>query len=821
MADISSNNIRIGANIGGLLDGMKQASAAVRGMTLDMNSKLTDAYRRASKEQAVFKGGLEKLGNDIQGLAGKMAMFGSLPALFAAGKAYKDFAELQKLEKGLKRYGESLENVREIAKLPNIGIFDAAKSLISLKSMKMSSDLATRSIKAFANAITDAGGSAIDLEPALVNLRQFKSTRHINQVDLRQLSARMPQTMDAMQGAFKTTDIEGLNKIMASIGSEAFIEKFIKELEKIPKAGGGASMEMEQLGDSMTFFSGTMGEGIDKAFDITGKIGQLGDVLDSLSSNFRNLTPEAQKSIVTLGAVAVAMPLIMGAVGGLIKLLPILATGFGLISAPVAAVIAAVVAIAAAAIISNWDSVKKFLTESTWWTTVVGIAKSALGVFLEQFKVVINLIQGDWGNMGKALVNILKNAANLIVNVLAGVIKGVLGLFGTLNEALGFEALGKGISTAVKYIDGLSKKFQFDVPDAVGTASKAIGKVKDAITGATPPVKGLTGDVTDLGKAFEYVSEASKEMARIDRLMDYAKEQQALKAKIKDYKELFGVVSGLNVEMQKMIGGTLGGSAASSADKAKAMLSGNMDRRIAKAGYLGFQKKAVTPYNNVSGSEGGTKGGWKDVSPEYLKKQVDDYRDAASATSSLNLEIIKSFDEMKASLAVGVGEVFGDALSGASMGLEDVGKAIFGIFGDLLTRIGKALISYSVVVKGMREAIKTMNPWVALGAGIIAIAAGKALKNNVASMGSKAVTKFAKAGMAYREMPAIVGDNTNARFDPEMIAPYSRIDQSIKKSVSEVGGGGGAYISGYTLRGQDIVVAFKRAEQSNKGLGRN
>ena len=121
----------------------------------------------------------------------------------------------------------------------------------------------------------------------------------------------------------------------------------------------------------------------------------------------------------------------------------------------------------------------------------------------------------------------------------------------------------------------------------------------------------------------------------------------------------------------------------------------------------------------------------------------------------------------------------------------------------------------------MREAIKTMNPWIALGAGIVAIAAGKALKNNVSSMGSKAVTKFAKAGMAYREMPAIVGDNTNARFDPEMIAPYSRIDQSIKKSVSEVGGGGGAYISGYTLRGQDIVVAFKRAEQSNKGLGRN
>lgn len=802
MADISSNNIRIGANISGLLDGMKQASNAVRGMTLDMNSKLTDSYRRAAKEQRVFSGGLEKLGNDIQSLAGKMAMFGSLPALFAAGKAYKDYAELQKLEKGLTRYGETMETVREIAKLPNIGVFDAAKSLISLKSMKMSSDLATRSIKAFANAITDAGGSAIDLEPALINLRQFKSTRHINQVDLRQLSARMPQTMDAMQGAFGTQDTEALNKKMAEIGTDAFIEQFIQQLEKIPKAGGGAATAMEQAGDSALFLSASLGEGADKAFDITGKISSLGGMMDGLSSSFRGLTPEAQKSIVSLGAVAVALPLVMGAVGGLVKLLPALATGFGLISAPVLAflgvsagafaAIAAGVVIAAATIISNWDSVKKFLTESTWWNTLVGIGKSFLGMLMETFKVVINLIQGDWGNLGRALVNILKNAGNLVINVLAGIVKGVLGLFGTLNEALGFEALGKGISTAVNYIDGLAKKFQFDVPDSVGAASAAISKVKESITGATSPTKELTGAAEDLGEAMKYVSENAKEMARIDRLMESEKEKGALKAKIKEYKELFGVVSGLNTELQKPIGSTIGGPLSKSQDRSKDLLNGSI-------GKIGVGNASIDA---------------------KLKEDLKAYEESAGSITELNRVIQESFQQMKVSVAETMAEGIGDAFSGMDFSLENVGKAIFGIFGDLLSKIGKALITWAVTIKAAKTAMKSMQWPVALAAGVVAIAAGKALKNNVAGMGSKAATRFAKAGMAYREMNAIVGDNQNARFDPEMIAPYSRIDQSIKKSVSEVGGGGGVIIPEVRLRGQDLIVAFKRAEKSNKGYGR-
>lgn len=335
MADVSASNIRIGANIQGLLDGMKRASQAVRTVTFDINAKLADSYKRANKEQSAFRGGITKLGDDLVGLGQKMGAIGALPALFAAGKTYKDYADLQKLEVGLKRYGESLEGVRELAKLPNIGVFDGAKVLIGLRAVGVEADKSKRLITSFANAITEAGGSAEDLEPALVNIKQFLSTGNINQVDLRQLSARIPQINEALRSAFGSTDATDLNKL----GVNKVVEGILTELEKLPPVAGGAGMAMDQAADSFTFFSASVGEAIDKSADITGKISAFGGFLDDLSTNFKSLNPEAQKAIAWIGGMAVAIPALTIAVGSFIKFIPLVTAGFGFATVPWTAII--------------------------------------------------------------------------------------------------------------------------------------------------------------------------------------------------------------------------------------------------------------------------------------------------------------------------------------------------------------------------------------------------------------------------------------------------------------------------------------------------
>jgi tape measure domain-containing protein len=853
-AEVGAANIRIGASIAGLLDGMRQASAAVRTATLDINSKLVDSYKRASKEQAVFRGGLTKLGDELTGIGTKLQLFTTLPALFAIGKSFKDFAELQKLEKGLNRYGESLENVRELAKLPNIGIFDGARSLISLKAMKVNSDLATRSIKAFANAITDAGGSAVDLEPAMINLRQFIATKHINQVDLRQLSARMPQTNDAMQSAFGTQDVEKLNEKMGSMGVTKFIEKFIAELEKLPKAGGGAATAMEQLGDSATFFSAAIGEGGDKAFDITGKISGLGGVLDNLSTNFKSLTPEAQKSVFALGAAAVVIPTVITAVGGLIKLWPLLTAGFGLVAttvgAPVAAIlgIAAAVGVAAAAIITNWDSIKSFLVETSWWNTLIGGAKSALGVLGELFKVVINLIQGDWDNFGKAVVNVFKNISNLVVTSIGATLKAItgifssaaLGLFAIFDKDISGSDLYKGINSAVGSIDGLVNKFKFDVPDSFGMARGAIKTVKDVVTGTTPEIKLLGDEAKDTGGKFEKLGEQlsyfAQETKNIKSSMRWKEEQNELTATIKAYKELYGVVAGLNVERLKIGGSTLGGSTFAGLESGKGKVAAIAEQKMegtlseANKGSLKFyseyntQLAASVKLQEAFGAslDLGKARQYFSGLPKLAGESADQYAERLNSIVEVSARLSDSLsDALKnaaSETAYAFGELIGNLMSGAG-GIEDFGKRVLGSLASMLKDMGKSLIAAGTA--GIALKVFGKNPALALASGIALVALGTLTQNKISRQAGEATTRFAKGGFAYGEMNAIVGDNPNSRFDPEMIAPYSKVDRSIKQSIKESGGGyGGVYIPELKLRGEDLYVAFKRVEANNKALGR-
>jgi len=851
--DLSSNNIRIGANIAGLLEGMKRASAAVRGTVLDMNSKLVDSYKRANKEQAVFRGGLIKLGDDLQGFAGKMALVGTLPALFAAGKSYKDFGELEKLERGLIRYGETIEGVREIAKLPNVGVFDAAKNLIGLKAMKMESDLATRSIKAFANAITDAGGSAVDLDPALVNLKQFKSTRNINTVDVRQLGGRIPQTMDALQSAFKTTDAEKLNKIMAKIGTDGFIEKFIVELEKIPPAAGGAATAQEQLSDSFLFFSGTIGKGLDSALGITDAIKGLGATLDNLSTNFTNLTPEAQKSIFALGAVVVIMPAIIGAVGGLIKLLPFLSGGLASIAGAVGLTIgpflavAAGVAIATAAIITNWDSIKKFLTETSWWNTFAGITQSALGIITEAFKLVVNLIQGDWTNLGKSLVNILKNAANAIVTTLGGIVKAALGVFSSLTLGLfaifdkdkTFGDVGRGVNAAVGSVDKLVNKFKFDVPDAVGFAKKGLDAVTGTIKGGEAPVKKLGKAVGETAEAYVKMTEAAFKMWQIDLATKWYEEQKALKDKIQGYKELLGVTANLNVELIKLSkpsSSRLGDTTTDGLERAKSILGGVADRKT------GNTLDGINAANSKSRIPGETRlaasldlndyfGGR--VSLDKIKAYFEKIPQIAGESSEAYGQRLAGFvsktvgaseglgnalRDMVGGVAVGFGEMLGDLMSGLG-GVETFAQKVLGLMASMLKDMGKSLIAFGTAGIALKVFMK--NPVTALVAGIALTAAGQALGNNMTKTAEKgSMTAFASGGFAYKDMVARVGDNRNARFDPEMIAPYSKVDKSIKQSIKESGGGsgGGWEQTEIVLDGDKMRVILERNQQKHSAL---
>ena len=174
-----------------------------------------------------------------------------------------------------------------------------------------------------------------------------------------------------------------------------------------------------------------------------------------------------------------------------------------------------------------------------------------------------------------------------------------------------------------------------------------------------------------------------------------------------------------------------------------------------------------------------------------LKKTVDATLTNIADRAALVTDIFVSLgEELGKSLATG-GNFIAAALS-----------SILNLVGDFLIQLGRAAILQSELILS----ITAGNPIGGLVAGIIAVAAGTILK-------SIKLPGFAVGG-ASPGGSVLVGER-----GPEIISPpRGSVITPNAQTNAILGGGGGVYIPAVTLRGQDLVIAFKRASDAN---GRN
>ena len=76
-----------------------------------------------------------------------------------------------------------------------------------------------------------------------------------------------------------------------------------------------------------------------------------------------------------------------------------------------------------------------------------------------------------------------------------------------------------------------------------------------------------------------------------------------------------------------------------------------------------------------------------------------------------------------------------------------------------------------------------VNPVAAIAGGVALVALGTFVKSKAQSLGQP---KLAKGGLAYGETLATVGDNFNAKVDPEVIAPLSRLQDILGATMQNL-----------------------------------
>lgn len=166
-------------------------------------------------------------------------------------------------------------------------------------------------------------------------------------------------------------------------------------------------------------------------------------------------------------------------------------------------------------------------------------------------------------------------------------------------------------------------------------------------------------------------------------------------------------------------------------------------------------------------------------------------------------------------LAVGIGDALGQAIAtGGSLGSQ-LGVVLLGTLGGVATQIGKMAIGIGIALEGIKEALKSLNPFVAIAAGIALVALGSFFSSKSAKIaegmgkggGAKA---FAAGGIVSTPTLGLVGEYPGARSNPEVIAPLDKLKSMIgDRGAAQVQVGGQ-----FTLKGQDLVVALQRANSN-------
>lgn len=186
-------------------------------------------------------------------------------------------------------------------------------------------------------------------------------------------------------------------------------------------------------------------------------------------------------------------------------------------------------------------------------------------------------------------------------------------------------------------------------------------------------------------------------------------------------------------------------------------------------------------------------------------------------------EVMQRFDQQvskfMADSIVAAAEAIGQVITG-DLGFGGLMKAILTQFASFLKNIGTQLIEFGVMILAFKSALRSVlwNPWAAIAIGAAMVAAAAVITALINKNAGDSVPALANGGLAYGPTYAMVGDNPNARTDPEVIAPLSRLQSMLPTAGAaqqiQITLGGQL-----TAKGRDLVYVLGKENFKSEVLG--
>lgn len=704
---------------------------------------------------------LNRFANKTNALGNSLTLGVSLPLAGLGAAAVKAFADFESLELGLtaitgsaEEAGKQLDRLRKIALQPSVNLEQAVKASVQLQTVGFNAEEAENAISQFAKAATLSGAGADGLAAVVKQITQINSKGRILQEDIGIILENVPSVGLAIKDAFGTTSVDAIRA--SGVSAREFTDQLIKAIEnseQFQAAQGGLSTQIENFGIALKESLVTLGRTISTSINLGDTLTKLSGFVNGVVTSFSKLSPELQKSIVQIG-------LLVLAVGPALKGISLLVSGFGALLNPINLVIIGIVALASAFILA-YNNSEKFRG------ALFGLAAGAS----EIFKI--------FGEAAKALV---QGFSRLNSGDLTGAVKS-FGEFIKKGNPIGI-ALTEGERLAKAYADGVAKGVQ---AQKLPTVQQLIQNVSGGATGKPTASLAPVGGTVDTTKLEEAVKTTALEPLSIEIpvIASLAPNEELLAR----FGESAGAVTRQTEAFKKVLE-----DLPASTNLVDQSLGGLLERLND-----GFDE-------SISGIRGEVQA--LDSAMSSIGNTItESARKTSEATAIVGEAGVQITQSINAAISDGF-EQFGTALGEFAAGVGKVGAFGYTILNALLNlikQVGTILIQAGIGLLAIKKAFESLNPYVAIAAGVALVALSAAVR---ASLQKKAnsIQAFAEGGIVTAPTLGLVGE-----AGPEAIIPLRKFDQVVGGMQS------GELVA--RVSGDDLYLIYQRAAQRKGRIG--
>lgn len=472
---------------------------------------------------------------------------------------------------------------------------------------------------------------------------------------------------------------------------------------------------------------------------VAGIAEKLGELVDK----FNNLSDTTKETILVIGGIAVAIGPALLALGGLLKVLPLIGTAFAALTGPVGIAVAAVVA-AATVIVKNWNSIKEYFTTGPGaelfnglkliatdiknefvgaWNILKDVTTKVWNAIDEDVKLVINGLVRDITTVLTTIVNTFINVAKILEGIFTldykKILEGLKNLFVDIFRGItdivlrSVATMSQHLSTFFGWI-GLDKwssalsDFSEKITSSMDTASAATKKASEATKQASEEQVTAIGEVEETLKTlngeqnnvfrdgsniFDLIRRTSDEITvlteRLEGLRNGTIQVQNVHAEISRLEER---VKTLKAALDTLTGGRELSLDIATDTATKVWQESELFKNI---------KPTITPVIDPSKVEQGM-----GVINDQMKVFTVDMGNVLGSGIS---------DMMR---------TIGQALAGGESFINDIGAALLSSVGRIAQQLGQQMIAFGTAGIALKKLM--VNPLLAIAAGSALVALGSA-----------------------------------------------------------------------------------------------